>query len=517
MVTIFRIDDFWQSSDTKPGYSGSPVDSLANPDDIFGNDNLDHSPAFKRIIDAAAATHTAAGNPLNPVRIVFDTRVTYHFYSTIVINHPVEIIGIGIPNRSGSTRLVFHGCSGFNICRFPNGPSTLSIGMARIEGLAIEYYGSNTSNLEHSGIIVQRTSELYHLLIKGFPFHGIHMEGDVQDPSIDNANVSLSHVADCVVMNCGRTGVWVKGRDANVCSFSNINSFANGIAHVTEDGYGFYDESVLGNTYLFCHTRNNYLAGYCAAKFDDVAPNRSMYINCYSEHSAAPVPAAMQEGPALLDNNAMVITSMGDGSLVDAIGGCCVISSTLGRAQIRDTLEVKGKNDMSTIFGDNKVYPAGDKSPRISFEVESKAYGDGTNLSRYYFVHDPANATNAWCFKHNSQNSNPAPLGFTDAKHLRPGMTVAPAGILIGTSPNKTVARDGLNDGPRRIGYFDPRSETALSNSFPNALPGDLVLNSLPDKGSHNFIGWIFAFENSTPTGNKKWFRYGENLIGTSI
>jgi hypothetical protein len=517
IVIEFRLEDYWIEGDVRPGYSGIAIKSLTKADDIWGDPNVDFSPAFARIMTELSGQVTPG--PLKPARILFTGRVAYHFYSTLSVRHPVVLFGIGVPNRSGSNRLIFHECSGIHLRRDPPGPSSVNIGMAVIEGLSIEYAGSPSSDFNYHGIIVHRTSNIHGNSLQRFPGHGIHIEGDVQDSSIDNANASLSNFSECVVYGCGLSGVWIKGRDANVCLFSGINSFANGARKNPEDGFGFYDESVLGNTYISCHTRNNLRAGYRAAKFLGIAPNRSLYINCYSEHSAEPVDAHMQEGPSLLDGNAMVISSIGEGGLVDCRGGGVALGTTQNRAQIGTVLGVGGPNQVNVILGDATKRLSG---PGIDSQVsrqailfESKAYGE---LSRYFLVHDPSNDVHAWGFKHGSPSVQPMTFGFTDHKHSRPGMPVSPLGVLLGRWPDIPAGSAGGPNGPRRVTYADPRYESTLTTQFPKALPGDIVFNSLPNTGDSNFLCWILTFDVENGfSGTKHWRRFGVGMIGDIV
>lgn len=494
----YRLEDYCSPSDNQT---------------IHGDVSFDFSPAFNAIMTQLAASHTNAAYPPKPARIIFDGRPAYHFYSTLVVNHPVELVGIGVPYRSGSVRLLFHGCDGIHIRRFPAGNSSINLGSAFIEGLSIEYVGSNTENQEYNGITVHRSSMMSRLSIRNFPAHGIHIQGTQQDVSIDNANVSFSQLRDSTVFYNGKSGVWIQGKDAQVCQIENVNSFSNGKREIDGDCYGFFDASMLGNTYTACHTRNNFISGYCASNYAPGAPARCMFVNCYTEHSPQPVPAAQQEGPALLNANCLVITSNGDGNLADAIGGASIMNTTLGRLQFKDVIEVLGKNGISTITGDGTVKTVGDTSPRVINKYRDTSYGTSDAESDVlYFVKDPNPFSRTWGFK-TVTTTSVAALGITDRKHLRPGKAIAPRGILIGTSANRTVAEHGVNDGARLIGVHDPRSEGTLVATFPTPLLGDTVLSSVPNKQTHNFRGWVFARDN----GVDKWFRYGEGFLGTPI
>lgn len=513
----FRLEDFLKPADVRPGYAGPPIGAVGDPRNINGNADVDFAPAFHRIMKMLTDSHTAAGMAPAPARITLTSRVAYHFYATLVINHPVEIVGIGVPYRSGSTRMLFHGCSGIHVVD-PVG--SFHLGAAYMEGLSIEYVGSNMSGGFH-GVTLNRTSAITRCSITRFPGHGLHMEGTARAENSERGNVSMTYVTMSTVFNCGLSGVWIRGKDAQVMILENVNSFGNGVRKIDGDGFGFYDASMLGNTYTACHTRNNYIAGYCADGYDATAPNRSSYINCYTEHISVANPQTFAEGPAKLGKNALVITSNGEGNLSDATGGASIICTTLGRLQFKDVVEVLGKNDISTITGDGKTYEPGDQGPRLQSVMVSTVYGTADfQKSKLFHVHDHKKSVRAWGTKVVSPDAATMVYGVTDPRHLRPGMLVVPDGLLIGRVANESIAQGDLqNNGPRRIGTHNPSKEGELSTSFPNPLMGDVVLCSIVNKGAYNFRGWVFASKSTGTTfaGPGAWFRFGEGLAGTEI
>ena len=505
----FRLEDYWKATDVRPGFSGPRIDNLGDPRAIDGNPDADFAPAFQRIMKQLTDAHK--GGVPAPARITLTSRVAYHFYSTLQVNHPVEIVGIGVPYRSGSSRMRFHGCSGIHVGVFPAG--SIHVGSAYMEGLSIEYVGSNESGNFH-GVRLNQTSALTRCSIHNFPGHGLHVEGTVKTTGDAYGNVSMTYVTMCTVFGCGLSGVWIKGKDAQVMILENVNSFANGVKKIDNDGYGFYDASMLGNTYTACHTRNNYMAGYKGDEYVQGSPNRSTYINCYTEHIGVANPGDFAEGPAQLSRNALVITSNGEGNLADAQGGASVIYTDQGRLKLRDVVEVRGLNGVSTIMGDTKKHdtPEDVNTPRLQSVVVSTAYGTADNQKSILFnVHDTNDKVRAWATRAVSPTGEMA-YGVTDNKHMRPGMLMVPNGLLIGRTEHQSPAPGIPRDGPRRIGTHDPRKENSLSSSFPNPLIGDIVLCTVLNKGTYKFRGWVFASESTGQTfeGPGAWFRFGE-------
>jgi len=79
-------------------------------------------------------------------------------------------------------------------------------------------------------------------------------------------------VHSCSLTANGGHGLYVKGADANAGAGYNINASYNG-------GWGIYDSSFLGNTYVACHTAVNTLGSYKS----DNANARNLFLGCYSE------------------------------------------------------------------------------------------------------------------------------------------------------------------------------------------------------------------------------------------
>ncbi len=504
----FLIDDYWEPGDVRPGYSGPPRADDRDRADVLGDPDLDFAPAFGRIM-AILTAGVKQGFPLRPARIHFSGRAAYHAWSPFIANHPVEMAGVCTPHRAGATRLVFHGCAGIEVKRFPVAPTTLTVGGLHLEGLAVEYVGPNTEAVDRHGINLERVSSLRRFVVRGFPGHGVHIVANAL-AAPENGNASMATLEMGTVRDCGLSGVFISGGDANVCVVRGVNSMVNGRRRVDDDGFGFYDASKLGNRYESCHTRNNHIAGYRATG-NGGAPSRARFDDCYTEHSAEYVVAHDQEGPALLDGNAMVITAMGEGSLVDAKGGASVLYTAQNRFVAKKVFEIAGANGASSIFGDATARADGDVSAARQFGLfESKAYGAyGALLSRLFFVHDPL--TKVFGFKLHSPAAQPSALGVTDGKHARPGLAVAPRGILVGAQAAAPPSPTSAGSGPRLLGLYDPKAEAALPTAFPDALPGDRLYNLSPNAGEFAFEGWVYAYESTgvSTVGPRRWVRFG--------
>jgi hypothetical protein len=118
------------------------------------------------------------------------------------------------------------------------------------------------------GIHMVGRARVENVWIRGMKTNGIHIEGDVPD-----TNANLWSLSNCTIDTCDQHGVYVEGNDANAGSATQVNCSTNA-------GWGFYDNSFLGNTYVNCHTADNTLGGYKAV---GAGVNTSAFINCYTE------------------------------------------------------------------------------------------------------------------------------------------------------------------------------------------------------------------------------------------
>lgn len=517
----YRLEDFWQPEDVRPGLATSLVPtSFGDPASPEGQPEIDFSPAFNRLLASLMAAPIAGGyggsSHYKAARIRLDERASYHFYSAITVAHPVALTGFTVPLGGAGTRLRFHGCAGLALRR----SGAKAIGRCLVEGLSLEYepMTGRTPDPTWHGLSVYWTSTIRDLSVMNFPGHGVHFEGDIFDTSIENGNVSLSSLKHAQVYGSGLSGVWVRGHDASEIVVENVNSLCNGRSKIDSDGYGFYDESQLGNSYISCHTRNNHLAGYRATWYKGVSPNRSLFLNCYTERAPAANPATSAEGPPILDSNALVITSKGDGSLVSPLPSvpgrpvATVMHTSTGRLYHQGPVTYGSTQSLQTTLGMQESPPG--ISLRGSGFLNSNAYGEGdVNSTKLYQMHDPFPDCQAVGWK-TLFTRGPMPLGVTDGKHTRPNTALAQNGLLLGS----------LGDGPRRLGYHDPRYEVASPQVPPAAtlggkfvldrcLPGDLVFNARPGP-TYNFVGWICTID---ATGIKKWCRFGEGSIGSPV
>ena len=93
-------------------------------------------------------------------------------------------------------------------------------------------------------------------------------------PSSVYTNVNTSQIYNTRVSKCKRHGIYTAQIDANACAFVAMTLEKNG-------GWGVYDNSGLGNTFLGCHSTGNKLGAYYVHIQSDV--NRNLFVGCGGE------------------------------------------------------------------------------------------------------------------------------------------------------------------------------------------------------------------------------------------
>ena len=126
------------------------------------------------------------------------------------------------------------------------------------------------------GIRLRARAILRNLNISGFAGNGIHVVATAGGTAETEGNANLFVLENIRIINCWH-GVFVDGPDANAGSGSNLDVSSNA-------GWGIFDSSFLGNTWIACHASGNGLGAYKT----DNANARSVFLGCYEESGYAP-------------------------------------------------------------------------------------------------------------------------------------------------------------------------------------------------------------------------------------
>lgn len=271
---VARATDRFEITDTSAGAAGS---KYMTPQELskfvgYGVNVLDYgaSPSASGADNstAFAAAIAAVKNPglsfeeLGGGGRVFVPRGVYSLASDLIINCQVHLEGEGGMDHDG-TRLLFANGKGikvqYNIAGNINASWTI-IKNLRVHGAAKTVL-VNAIEIKAHGVAVENVS------ISNFKGNGIDNFTTVPD---SNGNNWILH--NVRVSECDGHGVFIDGPDSNAGVATMIDSNNNG-------GWGIYDSSFLGNTYVACHTAANTLGAYKT----DSANARNVFIGCYSE------------------------------------------------------------------------------------------------------------------------------------------------------------------------------------------------------------------------------------------
>lgn len=414
----------------------------------------------------------------------------------------------------------------------------------------------------YHGIVMKSRGRVENCLIEGFSGNGIHI-ANVQNglnkiwdgvqwnpnpdykPLIDPVNLEFGDIAlenldieertvnsnannfllvNCRISSCGKHGIYLYGSDSNAGNLINCDASSN-------EGWGFFDASRLGNTYVGCHTAGNKIGSYyCRFKYireDGVAVYadvaQSVYLGCYAE------------GNGELDSNQTVNLS----ALCSVIGGLvspnvqtqsdafCVPSSfNVSPFEIADfkLVDVNGSTTVSNTpyltVGLSSIHNFSalavntpNSSPTDSAPVQTTSYVFGYGIGRV-----DAGLTLvprgrwAWTYGGGSpvqwfstaadistwhQQKSPAVFD-SSQEFLDVPDSGFPRGVILGQGQSME-RRITFSDDPKQMDYWWQKGDVIFNVGFNPDDPGDLN----PDK---TIQGWRCTVEGRRGTAQFKSF-----------
>jgi hypothetical protein len=190
----------------------------------------------------------------------------YFLSGDLNISKQIQLFGDGGIDNFG-TELLFADGKGLRIYHSADSPDGNDGSWSVISNLRIlaQAQTASTSGIRISGHGVRVSN----VSVRGFLNKGITI-GDAANGGAGNAN---NWMLDNVRLTFNTSdGLFVDGGNSNAGTGILVDSSSNG-------GWGIFDSSFLGNTYIACHTASNISGGY---KTDD--PNaQNQLIGCYSE------------------------------------------------------------------------------------------------------------------------------------------------------------------------------------------------------------------------------------------
>jgi Pectate lyase superfamily protein len=228
-----------------------------------GDDQSDDSNAFEAALRAMALLGGTTGVTL------FVPPGTYKLSRPLIIERTCIILGAGGHMEAPASRLhVDKNVSGIVLQGFGTGMRADS---TQIRNLYL--YSDGKIGAGVHGITARCRFHLENVWIEQFSGNGVDIYGSMSGES----NSNDWYIANCRISRCGGHGLYLDGPDSNAGIATMLDCSNN-------DGWGVFDSSFLGNTYVACHAAANLLGPY---KTDDVNQN-CVFVGCYSEEHQPP-------------------------------------------------------------------------------------------------------------------------------------------------------------------------------------------------------------------------------------
>jgi len=222
----------------------------------------DNLAAFQRAIHELAVDKNRGGR-------LFIPPGRYHFSASLHISRGMVLEGASGAGRNSGTILMFDpGVDGIVVDRFSTSQDGGAGDWTVIRDLAVQATAPGGSA---NGITLHARARIENVYVRGFGGNGIEIAATARGngPNTNANNWSMDNV---FVEQNGGHGVHAIGADANAGVAVAVSAMGNG-------GWGFLDESFLGNTYVGCHTENNKKGGYSVTNRNA----RSILIGSYTE------------------------------------------------------------------------------------------------------------------------------------------------------------------------------------------------------------------------------------------
>jgi Pectate lyase superfamily protein len=196
----------------------------------------------------------------------------YYLSQTWDISRPLNIIGAGTSQflTTSGTMLEFApNIDGIRVWSSGQTPASPDGGSAAKTSISHMFLKARPTTTSGCGIHASTQVFITEVCAENFGSHGFRIEADSVGGS---GNANQWSVRDCRANNCKGSGLYVAGADANAG-----NAF--GFDGSNNLGWGIYDFSFLGNTYVGCHCNNNGTGSYKVRG----TVNQTLLLGCYVE------------------------------------------------------------------------------------------------------------------------------------------------------------------------------------------------------------------------------------------
>lgn len=231
-----------------------------------GDDTTDDSQAILDALDFAdlntVGQDTATYGVIVPPGNYYLGSTTVQLKKAVHILGPGNGFGAGVnPTRlrwdANVTGIIVHRWNTIDATTESDGTQRSADG-SRIEGLWLQGGGGTAASLTDDtkghGIWLRARAEIRDVQISDFAGNGIHVFADTNLTAAEEGNANNWAVFRATIRGCHGNGLFTDGNNVNAGIAINVDCSLNG-------RWGFHDSSLLGNTYIACHTSGNGLSG----------------------------------------------------------------------------------------------------------------------------------------------------------------------------------------------------------------------------------------------------------------
>jgi len=253
-------------------YRFNIMDYGAIPNDSSADAKAANDAAFLAVM--AAIPNNAAFAPYSGGNTIFIPQGIFYMGATIGIQRQLILRGVTAPDGngwSGSVLMFPTGVIGIRIYDYRAAPAGTDASGTIIENLTIRTT-RNSAAVEggYHGIYMGTRCTVRNCVVTYFGDCGIIVEATTPAANANNWRIDNVRSAEN-----GFHGFYTDGADVNAGLANRLDCSAN-------LGWGIYDSSFLGNTYIGCHTAGNGSGGYK----NDNANGYSLFAGCYTEGEA---------------------------------------------------------------------------------------------------------------------------------------------------------------------------------------------------------------------------------------
>jgi hypothetical protein len=397
---------------------------------------VDNLPVFNHAVDFLST------NPVNPYyqsgAVIEYGFASYYHSGTLT---PVRTVTIQGPRDTvlnggrGAHIVVPAGVPGILLRAGNTSPLTITAAGSVIRDVAIQPVSAGSLVTSAHGIEMKVPASIFNVTINAFGGNGVQIVADV----FVGSNSNVWYINRLFVTSNTGHGVLCQGGDSNAGTAISVNAMQNG-------GWGVYDQSFLGNTWIGCHTAGNLAGSYKASD-----PNaRTVFLGCYAEgdqnNAQVDTPSIILGGLVSNDGNGITITN---GKISPFLMG-----NVAGDTDVRTAIRMRMQaNEFFSLWLDDDNY-----AYRLAYDP---AYGV------IHFQNDTGGA---------------GPINITTRNNtLTAGRSAALPHAQI-TFPN------GIFVGPSRHEVRNITNGLAAPTTGAHAR-GDIVYNQEPS--ASGFVGWV--------------------------